>query len=160
MGNYHRINVCLTEDPNKWPPSSDLDSILLSASTTKTKRSGDSRSPCWKPLVRAKKPLKVPFTNTKNRTEDIQEYIHFNHCSPNPHLLYIRRKYQFTWSHAFPNSIFQSTLRTFSWSLQCKYSFAIKTESRIQNSTILNQLSSYESMKLNMCQIFLGCKSM
>lgn len=160
MRNHHRINVRLTENPNKWPPSSDLESILLSASTTKTKRSGDSGSPCWKPLVLAKKPLKVPFTTTKNRTEEMQEDIHFNHCSPNPHLRYIRRKYQFTWSHAFPKSILQSSPRTFSWSLLSKYSFAIKTESRIQNSTILNQLSSYEYMKLNMFQIFLGCKSM
>ena len=71
MRNHHRINVRLTKNPNKWPPSSDLESILLSASTTKTKRSGDSGSPCLKPLVLAKKPLKVPFTSTKNQTEEI-----------------------------------------------------------------------------------------
>ena len=35
--NLHRINVRLIENPNKWPPSTDLECILLSASTTKTK---------------------------------------------------------------------------------------------------------------------------
>ena len=46
------------------------------------------RAPPWhRPLVLVKKPLWVPFTNTENRTMDIQNATQFCHLSPKPHCL-------------------------------------------------------------------------
>lgn len=61
-----------TKNPDMKPPSTTSEIILLNASITKTKRSGDRGSSCLNPHELLNKPFGVPFPNIEKKGVEIQ----------------------------------------------------------------------------------------
>jgi hypothetical protein len=76
-----------TEKPERTPPVSMANSILLKTSMTMTNNNGDKGSPCFKLQELLNDLDGLPFTKTEMGTKKIQCTIQEHHFPPKLHLL-------------------------------------------------------------------------
>jgi len=90
------VLILLARKPYTNPPTTTLESILLKASITRTKRRG-KRGPPWRmPCELLKKPYRLPLIKMEKRAVKMHAKIHFLHLAPKPHhLKTYKRKSQF-----------------------------------------------------------------
>jgi hypothetical protein len=80
-----------TENPNKKPPFTVVEVILLSASITTTKNKKRQRVSLSQATRATEEPTHVLLTKTKKHTKEIQRAIQLHHASPKTTAAYTRK---------------------------------------------------------------------